>query len=425
MTKQVLLTPSAVNKYLKSIVEADLYMRQFTLMGEVSNLKYHSNNNIYFTIKDADAQINCVMFKSYALKNDFTLTEGMKIELSGSIYLYVKSGQYNINVKKVVKHGVGDLAEQFNLLKKKLQAEGLFSSPKQEIVKYPKTIAVVTSPTGAAIHDIITTIKRRYPIAKILIYPCLVQGKGAAADICTKIAQADRNKEVDIIIFGRGGGSIEDLWAFNEETVARAVHETSTVTISSVGHDSDVTIADFVADIRAATPTAAAELATPKLIDIKLKLTSTNNTMIQLVRQLINIKNLQLKNIISSQYFINPLIHNQLSYDDLNNRFLSTLHRYHNLIERKQGQLEANRVEQKNLILQKINLQTIKIKGIHEQLDLLNPLAILSRGYSVAKTDGRAIVSIDQIEIDQTVTIEVHDGIISTKVLAKEKNAKL
>lgn len=280
MTQQY-LTVTALTKYLKRKFDADPYLGRVYLTGEISNFRFRANAHQYFSLKDDHAKISAIMFKSAFQKLKFQPKEGMKVMVVGRISLYENSGSYQIYIEHMEPDGVGALYQALAELREKLGKEGLFEGPKQQLPRYPKRIAVVTSPSGAVIRDIITTVKRRYPIAQLVLFPTLVQGEQAADDIVRNIQRADAQGDFDTMIIGRGGGSIEDLWPFNEEKVARAIHAATTPIISSVGHETDVTIADMVADVRAATPTAAAELAVPVLNEELLRISERRSRLEQ------------------------------------------------------------------------------------------------------------------------------------------------
>ena len=281
------LTITQLNKYLKYKMDSDVYLRQVYLKGEISNFKAHTRGHFYFTLKDEGSRINAVMFKSSASKINFKPIDGMKVLVCGKVTVYEASGGYQIYVEEMQESGVGNLYVAYEQLKKKLEQEGLFAKErKRKIKKMPVTIGIVTAPTGAAIRDILTTIKRRYPIVNTILFPALVQGKDAALDIANKINMAQKYN-LDTLIVGRGGGSIEDLWPFNEEVVARAIYNSKIPVISAVGHEVDFTIADFVADLRAPTPTAAAELAVVDINTVSDYLTNAKNRSYNAVCNLI------------------------------------------------------------------------------------------------------------------------------------------
>lgn len=269
MTEHAYLTVTALTRYIKKKFDADPYLRKVYVKGELSNVKYHSNGHIYFTLKDAGARISCAMFAGQARTLSFRAEEGMNVFVTGDISLFESAGNYQFYVKSMEPDGIGALFVAFEQLKRKLEQEGLFSaSLKKPLPKIPLHIGVITSPTGAAIRDILTTLERRFPLARVTVFSTLVQGSGAGASIVESIQKANRVQDLDVLIVGRGGGSIEDLWAFNEEPVARAIANSQVPIISAVGHETDTTIADFVSDLRAPTPTAAAELAVPDRVQL-------------------------------------------------------------------------------------------------------------------------------------------------------------
>ncbi len=420
------LTPSAVNKYIKSILEKDINLEKLYITGEVSNVKYHSNGNIYFNIKDNEAQINCIMFKNYQQKMDFKIVEGDKIELLGNLYTYIKMGQYNINVFKIRKTGLGDLYQKYIELKKELEDLGYFNqNHKKEIPMYPNVIGVLTSDTGAAIRDIITTIKRRYPIAQIKIIPTLVQGKNAYIDIVKNINKA-KDLDFDVIILGRGGGSIEDLWSFNEKEVANAIYNCNIPIISAVGHETDFTIADFVADRRAATPTAAAEMATPDIKELKEKLNKNINSINNSLNNLISINKEKLNLISQNQYFQNPLLNIQTDFMFLNEKFLYLVDNFQNNINNKKNMIENFNNTNINNINNIISNNYKKLEHQKENLDNLNPLNILSKGYSVVTKENEYIKSINSLKIGDEISLKLIDGIVNTEVkeIKGEDNGK-
>lgn len=390
------LTPSAVNNYLKTILEKDKYMSFFKLKGEISNLKYHSNGNMYFSVKDEGAAINCIMFKSYAIRLTDKFSEGDQIEIEGSLYLYVKMGQYNINVRSMEKAGVGDLYKRYEQLKKEFELKGYFNqSHKQAIPKYPQTIGVVTSKTGAAVQDIITTLKRRYPIAKVRIYPTLVQGVNAKEDVVKNIRLANNEGICDVLIVGRGGGSIEDLWAFNEKIVVEAIYQSSIPIISSVGHETDTTLSDYVADVRVPTPTAAAEVASPNILELREHVNGLREVMVKSLESKVTVRKLRLDNIVKNQYFSNPLIKFELELDEINTKVENSQLR----LEHKIKMLNSILANDKNLI------------------DSLNPLTILSKGYSVSKVNDTIIKSTKELNVGDQITTEFTDGYVKTTII--------
>ena len=293
MTNDQYLTVSALTQYIKRKFDVDPYLHRVYVVGEISNFRLRVNGHQYFSIKDEQAKINVIMFKSAFAKVKFQPEEGMRVIVSGRISVYPGNGSYQLYVDSMQPDGVGALYQAYEQLKAKLDKEGLFKAPKQAIPRFPKKIAVVTSRSGAVIRDIITTVKRRYPIVQLVLFPVAVQGNEAAPNIAAQIKFINTLPDFDTIILGRGGGSIEDLWPFNEEVVARAIFESRIPTISSVGHETDTTIADLVADVRAATPTAAAELATPVLTDVLTDLQKTELRVINAFKNILKIKQQQ------------------------------------------------------------------------------------------------------------------------------------
>lgn len=414
------LTPAAINKYVKSILDNDKYLGNFVISGELSNVKYHSNGNIYFRIKDDEAQIDCTMFRSYASNNEFKLEDGQKVLAQVSLTTIVKMGKYSLNVRKIKQDGQGDLHLLYRKLFAKLETDGLFDSAhKKEIPKFPKRIAVVTSPTGAAILDIISTLKRRYPIGDIVVIPCLVQGEKASQDIVKKLELADE-MDFDVIICGRGGGSIEDLWAFNEENVANAVFNLKTPIISSVGHETDTTIIDYVADLRAPTPTAAAELAAVNINEISERVDNNLEQIRNLTIGKIRLAQSRLDLIKANRNFEDPILAKKMIFDGLTTQFEKQGILFEQDLKYKQQRLAQ--VELDKYIDTKIKMSNISLQHIHEQIDQLNPLAILSRGYNTVKQEGKYIKSINEVEINSNIEISFRDGTVTSKVITKEKN---
>lgn len=393
------LTPSAVNGYLKTILEKDQYLSHFKIKGEISNFKYHSNGNMYFNIKDESASINCIMFKSFAKNLEDEFKEGDQVEIDGSIYLYVKSGGYNINVRKMIKSGVGNLFVEYEKLKKEYQLKGFFNQEhKKAIPKYPNAIGVITAKTGAAIQDIITTLKRRYPVAKVIIYSTLVQGANAKEDIAKNIKRANDDKKCDVLIVGRGGGSIEDLWAFNESVVVDAIWNSNIPIISSVGHETDTTLSDYAADARAATPTAAAEIASPSIQELNNMLSSYQHTAVKALQNQFNYSKHKLEMLTNNQYFLDPLLHFKMKVEDVDNKLALG----------------------KEQLANKINIFSNTLDNQKILIDNLNPLTILSKGYSVSKLEGQIINSVNKVEVGHEITVQYCDGSIYATVEKKE-----
>ena len=303
------ITVSQLTRYIKYKIDNDINLNEVFLKGEISNFKAHSRGHFYFTLKDEKSRINAIMFASNTKKIKFIPQDGMKVLVTGKISVYEATGGYQIYVNDMLEDGVGNLYIAFEQLKEKLEKEGLFREEhKVRIPKIPKRIGVITAPTGAAIKDIISTIKRRWPLTEVYLFPSLVQGDAAAEDIVKQIKRAEEfNLKLDTLIVGRGGGSIEDLWPFNEEIVARAIYNCPIPTISAVGHEIDYTIADFVADLRAPTPTGAAEMAVPQLSDMKNYLRQVNIRLNNTINNLIKTDKRRLSDILNRNIFKNPI----------------------------------------------------------------------------------------------------------------------
>lgn len=431
--EQQYLTVTALTKYLKRKFEADPYLERVYLTGEISNFRMRANAHQYFSLKDEQAKIAAIMFKGAFQKLKFTPKEGMKVLVVGRISLYEASGNYQIYVEHMEPDGVGALYQALAEMKEKLSKEGLFTGAKQALVQYPQKIAVITSPSGAVIRDIITTVQRRYPIAQLILYPTLVQGEKAADDVCRNIARVEARGDIDTLIVARGGGSIEDLWPFNEERVARAIFEAKTPIISSVGHETDVTIADLVADVRAATPTAAAELAVPVLNDELIKIKERENRLVKSYSYQVTRQKQRLQHVMNSFIFKQPeRLYEGFSVklDLLTRKFQQNSQQ---LVAAKKDQFQnldhrlklvtpinrvANQSQQLEMLRQHLTsemLQLIKEKNkqfgqLAQSLDLLSPLKTMGRGYTYV-TDGEQLVaSVKQLLPDKDLTLHFVDG---------------
>ena len=389
------VTISRINNYLKAYFDNNPHLQHVYLKGEISNFKNHSRGHLYFTLKDEQSRLSAVMFQTNALKLNFEPEDGMNVLVEGRISCYPAQGAYQIYVEKMEVDGVGNLYIEFEKLKKKLAAEGLFDPKfKKQIPKYPTRIGVITAPTGAAIKDILSTIKRRYPICETILFPCLVQGKSAAPDIVKQIKTA-QDYDLDVIICGRGGGSIEDLWAFNEEIVARAIFESKIPIISAVGHEIDFTIVDFVSDLRAPTPTGAAEMAVPTISDVKFMINQLTLRTNKCMNNIIEIKKNKLNAIKDSFILKNPL-----SIYEIKEQKLDML-------------IDNLNKNVKNILVNK-NHELVLLANT---LKLVNPLNILDRGYSVVKKDNKVIKDIKDIKKEDNIDIRIKNGNIKAKVL--------
>ena len=393
-------TVSYVNSYIKDMFTQDFMLNGIYIKGEISNCKYHTSGHIYFTLKDEKAAISAVMFASQRKNLGFKLQEGQKVIVLGNVCVYERDGKYQIYANQILLDGEGDLFAKYEKLKKELEEMGMFANEyKMPIKKYIRRLGVVTAPTGAAIQDIINITKRRNPYVEIILYPALVQGQGAAESIVRGIKILDKFG-VDTIIVGRGGGSIEDLWAFNEEIVARAIFESNTPIISAVGHETDVTIADFVADMRAPTPSAAAELAVFEYSAIADMLKQYNSDLLSAMADRINDNKIRCNNYKLHLDYLNPI--NQIK------------EKRHYMIE----------LEEKLDLRMKNKVDTYKntLSLFIEKLNGLSPLAKLNQGYSYTSDKaGNTLASVDQVEADDLICISVSDGNINAIVKNKEK----
>lgn len=430
---QQYLTVTALTQYLKRKFEVDPYLGKVYLTGEVSNYRPRPNTHQYFSLKDDHAKISAIMFKSAFAKVKFQPEEGMKVLVVGRISLYEPSGSYQIYVERMEPDGVGALYQAYEQLKKKLAAEGLFSAPKKPLPRFPKRIAVVTSRSGAVIRDIITTTRRRFPIAQIVLFPSQVQGDAAAAEISRQIERANAQGNFDTLIIGRGGGSIEDLWPFNEEVVARAIAQSQLPVISSVGHETDTTIADLVADVRAATPTAAAELAVPVYNDVLLQLKQDQTRVFNAFQNFVQRDRQRLNKLQTSYVFTQPnrlyegylqkldFLNERLKQAGQNNVNLASQH-YQRAFQQLRQQTPIHQVRQAQTQL--LNLQQRLNRGTQlvvqqkrqqltqtvQSLDLLSPLKIMTRGYAFVTADEQVVHGVKQLQPEQTVAIHMADG---------------
>ncbi len=395
-------TVTQLNNYIKALLDQTPVLRNVWIKGEISNLKFHSSGHIYLTLKDEGSVLRAVMFRSAAAGLSFRPENGMKVLAGGRVSVYERDGGYQLYIENLEADGLGSLYVQFEMLKKKLEAEGLFDSRrKKPVPQYPKTVGICTSPTGAAVRDIINVLRRRYPLAKAVLYPCLVQGEGASASVVEAIQYFNTTRSADVLIVGRGGGSIEDLWAFNEEATARAVAASEIPIISAVGHETDFTICDFVADLRAPTPSAAAELAVPELAAIDRQLGEYRSRLDLRLKEKLNAAKRTLE-LLSQRSGITGLHRRlgemQMNVDRLQDRMTMS---YKNMLERNKRQLgiEAGR------------------------LNALSPLSVLERGYSVAMAGNRAVRRLGDVTTGDEIWTTVADGRIKSIVTDKEENA--
>lgn len=418
------LSISELNRIIKMKFDASSFFNKVFIKGEISNFKIQMpSGHCYFTIKDEGSRISAVMFRGTAFKVGTNFKDGDMVNAIGKISVYEASGSYQIYIESMELSGSGDLYKKFLELKDKLFKEGLFDEiNKKPIPKFPKRVGVVTASTGAAIRDIITTIKRRYPLCEVILFPSLVQGVSAKDDIVKKIEMANNYGNIDTLIVGRGGGSIEDLWAYNEEIVARAIYNSKIPIISAVGHEIDFTIADYVADKRAATPTAAAELAVPNIVDISLNIDSMQERCTNIINGIIDNYKKVLNKIKSSNVLINPINMYNIKMQILTMNTIKLNKCYNELIVNKKVELFKYK---NNYILQ--NPRLLYEKYINQvnidinKLELLNPLNALKRGYSIVKKDDKCVIDIDNIEVNDKININLKDGKIDALVVSKEK----
>ena len=440
------VTVSALTKYIKYKFDKDPHLGRVYLTGEISNFRLRPTHQ-YFSLKDENAIISATMFQSAFKKIQFRPEEGMKVLVIGKVSVFEKSGQYQINIEHMEPDGVGALYLAYEQLKKKLEAEGLFSLPKKPIPQFPKKIAILTSESGAVIQDIQTTVARRFPIVQLVLYPTVVQGVHAVNSILKNLDLVEQ-EDYDVVIIGRGGGSIEDLWAFNEEPVVRRVAELSIPVISSVGHETDTTLIDFVSDVRAATPTAAAEIATPVLMEIHQQLRNLQTRLEQALSRQLQIKRERMQALVNASIFQNPeRIYQvyQQRVDQLEMRLQqmmqqSVQHKRQQLVkhqhrlelgspsrrvqtEKQALQYLAKRLEQAQGQLMKDKKQ--QFQRAIQQLDLLSPLKIMNRGYGILQQEETIIKSVDQLEVNQELTIQLVDGTVRSKVTSVEKGNQL
>lgn len=394
------LTVNELNNYIKKTLDNDFILNNLLVKGEVSNLKYHSSGHIYFSLKDSISKINCVMFKSNSADLDFKLTEGMEVIANARCSIYPGTGSLQLYIEKLQKEGIGELHIKFEKLKKKLQDEGYFDEQyKKEIPKMPKRIGVVTSETGAVIRDIINVSKRRSSLIDIVLYPALVQGEGAYRTIINGIKYFNDTKSVDVIIIGRGGGSIEELWNFNEEDLAKEIFKSKLPIISAVGHEVDFTISDFVSDYRASTPSQAAEIAVPLESDIMYEIDNYNKR-------------------------INEIVFNKFSYEK------EKLSNYKKILSLNSPEvilsnsyLELDRIEDrmKKLVFNKIEKEKLKIKSLNDILEAHNPINVLKKGYTIVEDNEKNIISSkEEIKDLDEFNIIFKDGKVKGKIISMD-----
>ncbi len=439
MNENKYLNISEINNYIKNVLDSDLFLNRVYLKGEISNFKNHTRGHLYFTLKDDLSRINAVMFQSNARTLQFAPEDGMNVLVKGRISAYPTSGSYQIYVESMELDGLGNLYIEYEKLKEKLFKEGLFNKEhKKAIPKYPTRIGVITADTGAAVRDIMSTIKRRYPLSEVILFPSLVQGAEAAPNIVHQIEVAD-NYNCDVLIVGRGGGSIEDLWAFNEEIVARAIYNAKTPIISAVGHEPDFTIADFVADLRAPTPTGAAEMAVPTKLDIENLINQFKIRLNKNIKNLVNTKFIELYHLKNSFVLKNPMSLYEIKeqkldklLEDLNKNMQIILdNKKHlleidvnkiklmspaNIINDNKNKLKELVVNLNNIVDKDLNNKKYQLDYLINTLKLVNPLNILSNGYSLVKKGDKLISSSKDLKVNDKINIKFHEGEIESIV---------
>ena len=391
-----IISVSELNGVVKLLLDNDPLLRNLAVRGELSNYKIYPSGHHYFTLKDPEGALRCVMFKGSALRLRFRPENGMKVVVTGRVSVFPRDGAYQLYAEEMIPEGAGDLAVAFEQLKARLYAEGLFDpARKKPLPEYPERIAIVTSPAGAAVHDMIRILRRRYPLAKVILLPVRVQGAEAPAEIAGAIRYADRWQIGDVIITGRGGGSLEDLWAFNDERVARAISACKTPVISAVGHEPDVTISDFVADVRASTPSHAAETAVPDQMELRRFLLSSQQRLTKSQEKRLAAERQRLADFAAKRCLTEPTAFIQ-------DKRMELVHRQQRLGDLSQGQLVRKRQ---------------RFAAISAALDAMSPLKVLGRGYAVARdAEGRILKTYRDVSVGDTVTVTLGEGGFTSRV---------
>ena len=387
--------------YIRRLFEKDNVLARLRVWGELSNFRQHHSGHCYFTLKDVGASLRCVMFRSRAVGLRFIPKDGMRVRLTGNVSVYERDGNYQLYVDSMAPDGLGDLSAAFAKLREKLMLEGLFEESRKKLIPFmPKAVGVVTSPTGAALRDIVTVAKRRHPGIPLLLAPAQVQGEEAPQQIVRGIELLDRSGRVDVIVIGRGGGSIEELWAFNDERVVRAVAAAATPIVSAVGHQTDFTLSDFAADLRAATPSQAAELVVPDRLELLRRLSSARRRLNQSLQHRLIERRLRLERCLQSSLFRRPreLLRDRAQLlDQLTERLTNAMHAA-------------------------LNQQQHRLNIASEKLNLLNPWGVLQRGYSVVRRqDGSVVSSATSVETGESLDVWLHKGKLTVNVTATEK----
>lgn len=389
------MTVSELNNRIKSLIDGDRVLNAVSVTGEISNFTDHRSGHLYFTLKDSESQIKAVMFRSARAKLKFIPEEGMKVTVHGSVSLYAQGGSVQLYANAMAPDGVGALYKAYEQLKEKLAQEGLFDEEHKKLIpRYPERIGVITSPTGAAVRDIINVTGRRYPLAELFLYPALVQGEGSEASLISALDYLDKSGLVDVIIIGRGGGSIEDLWSFNSERLARRIYEAKTPIISAVGHETDFTICDFVADLRAPTPSAAAEISVPDIRDITISLDNTTERVIGALMRVAERKRERFTRLSEHELFKKPEI----------------------IFEEKLCAVNDSYIRAENLVRNYLKAVELRFSVLAGKTDALSPLAVLKRGYSVVSDGDGVLSSAKSLKAGDKVKIKLSDGGFSATV---------
>ncbi|AMA72520.1 MULTISPECIES: exodeoxyribonuclease VII large subunit [Aneurinibacillus] len=436
-----------LTRYIKDTFDFDEVLQNVWVRGELSNFVHHSRGHMYFTVKDEECRIKGVMFAGYNRYLKFVPKNGTRVLIRGSVSVYERDGQYQLYAKEMQPDGIGSLYMAYEQLKQKLETEGMFDAKhKKPLPLYPTKVGIITSPTGAAVRDIITTIRRRYPVAHVLLYPVEVQGEHAVPSICRAIDEMNKRHDIDVLIVGRGGGSIEELWAFNEEAVARSIFRSQIPIISAVGHETDFTIADFAADVRAATPTAAAELAVPHLQELHRQLETLKERMAVSLRYKVDRFRERLERVRNSYVLRQPdrrVMQCEQELDRLQERLVRAVRQYgmqkraewkemHSRLlsrspvaaakrARERAESQWQRLQRVMQVL--LREQTQRLDRQLARLDALSPLKVMRRGYSlVFKEDGRRLIkSVNEATTGEQVAVRLSDGVLQCKVEDKHK----
>lgn len=420
------LTVSALTKYIKYKFDHDTHLQRVLLEGEISNFKHNARGHFYFTLKDQTASISAVMFRSRAEAVPFQPKEGMSVVVQGNISVFESAGSYQIYVDQMQEKGLGNLYQEYLLLKKLLAEQGYFdASRKKPLPPFPKQIAIITSDTGAVIRDMITTLNTRYPLVSVLLYPTVVQGEKAAPSIVANIEKADANPQNDLIIVGRGGGSIEDLWAFNERAVAEAIYQAKTPIISAVGHETDYTIADEVADLRAPTPTAAAQMAVPDQRVLKQYLKEDKEHIYLSVKRMVAFHQTRLENLLSRPWHRQPerlLMPYERRVEQLSARLQERSPKHQ--LTRSFDRLEVLKKALHQSYLRTLEQRQNTLKALQQTLTYQNPYTLLNQGYALIQKNGQTLTSVSTLHVEDTLTIRLKDGSVLTRVMSIEKEGE-